>query len=402
MRLQLNDLNNGYVYLGDKLTVRTTFNFNEDSSILWSGIRLLTHPPCLKELQITKEDIFSKGKFEKGEYIREKSFLIKNNVIPTIKNRNLEYEIKLILRQPHPNNPDDDLVINKMQKIEIKAKESNQQAIKTNPLSISISGLNINLSKDVFKPGETIKINFSSEELKQVEIRLLQKANLICYCQAYGQTCSKVEELPPAIAGDSKTSDMNKDFLLLKVPEIAQPSHNYLWEPHEKEFWGMKYGSYVKWSLMFIGKPKPEFGKEPIRFEVPITIIAKPGEEDELGTDLFSKGTTGAPSIFDGVSSKFQKVYKIISIDSEIEKYNIKIKNISKETLHGVSVNISGLQEGLFETAPTLTGFHRWEAGEEKEIVYNSKQNITALICVLEDNSQKAIRVQTPLASDFF
>jgi hypothetical protein len=195
---------------------------------------------------------------------------------------------------------------------------------------------------------------------------------------------------------------MSKEFLLLKIPEIAQPSHNYLWEPHEKEFWGMKYGSYVKWFLMFIGKPKPEFGKEPIKFKVPITIIAKPVGEDKLGADLFSKGTTGAPSIFDGVSSKFQKIYKIISIDSDIEKYNIKIKNISKESLEGVSVNISGLQEGLFETAPTLTGFHRWEAGEEKEIVYKTKQNITALICVLEDNSQKVIRIQTPLASDFF
>lgn len=402
MKLKLSDLNNGSVYLGDKLKVRTTFNFDEDSSILWSGIRLLTHPPCLKELQITKEDIFSKGQFEKGEYIRENSFLIKNNVIPTIKNRNLDYEIKLILRLPHPNNPDDDLVINKTQKIEIKAKESNQQLSKPNPLSLSISGLSVNVSKDVFKPGETIKINFSSEELKQVEIRLLQKANLICYCEAYGQTCSKVEELPPAIAGDAKTSDMNKDFLLLKVPEIAQPSHNYLWEPHEKEFWGIKYGSYVKWSLMFIGKPKPEFGKEPIKFKVPITIIAKPVGKDELITDLFSEGTAEAPSIFDGVSSRFQKVYKIISIDSDIEKYNIKLKNISKETLQGVSVNISGLQEGLFETAPNLTGFHRWEAGEEKEIVYNSKQNITALICVLKDNSQKTIRIQTPLASNFF
>ena len=402
MKLELSDLNNGSVYLGEKLKVRTTFNFDEDSSILWSGIRLLTHPPCLKELQISKEEIFSKGKFEKGEYIREKSFLIKNNVIPTIKSRNLEYEVKLILRLPHPNNPDEDLVVNKTQKIEIKAKDSNQKVIKPNPLSLSISGLNVNLSKDIFKPGETIKINFSSEELKHVEIRLLQRANIICYCEAYGQTCSKVEELPPAIAGDSRTSDMNKDFLLLKVPEIAQSSHNYLWEPHEKEFWGMKYGSYVKWSLMFIGKPKTEFGKEPIKLKVPITIIAKPVVEDELGVDLFSKGTTVAPSIFDGVSSKFQKVYKIISIDSDVEKYNVKIKNISKETLQGVSVNITGLQEGLFETAPSLTGFHRWQAGEEKEIVYNSKQNITALICILVDNDQKVIRIQTPLASNFF
>ncbi len=402
MKLELNDLNNGYAYLGDKLNVRTIFNFDEDTSILWSGIRLLTHPPCLKELQITKEDIFSKGIFEKGEYIRERALLIKKNVIPTIKNRNLEYEIKLILRQPHPNNPDDDLVINKTHKVEIRAKDSGNQIIKTNPLSLSISGLSVNVSKDVFKPGETIKINFSSNELKHVEIRLLQKANIVCYCDAYGQTCSKVEELPPAIAGDSRTSDMTKEFLLLKVPEVAQPSHNYLWEPHEKEFWGMKYGSYVKWSLLFIGKPKSEYGKEAIKFEVPITIVAKYMTGHEPGVDLFSKNATAAPSIFNGVSSKFQKVFKITSIDSDMEKYSIRIKNISKDSLKGVSVKTSGLQEGLFETEPTLTGFSSWEPNEEKEIVYNSKQNISALICILENNDQRVIRIQTPLASNFF
>jgi hypothetical protein len=159
MKLELS-LNNGYVYLGEKINIRSKFNFDEDSSILWSGIRLLTYPPCLKELQITKEEIFTKGL----------------------------YELKLILRQPHPINPDDDLVINKTQKVQIREKQSNIPTKKPNPLSISISGLSINLSKDVFKPGETIKINFSSEELKQVEIRLLQKANLVCYCDAYGQT----------------------------------------------------------------------------------------------------------------------------------------------------------------------------------------------------------------------
>jgi len=293
-------------------------------------------------------------------------------------------------------------VINKTHEIEIKAKDSGDQIIKPNPLSLSISGLNINLSKDVFKPGETLKINFTSNELRQIEIRLLQKANLVCYCDAYGQTCSKVEELPPAIAGDSKTSDMNKDFLLLKIPEIAQPSHNYLWEPHEKEFWGMRYGSYVKWSLLLIGKPKPEYGKETIKFEVPITIVAKSVSGSEVGVDLFSKGTTAAPSIFNGVSSKFQKVFKITAIDSDIEKYSIRIKNTSKNSLKGVSAKISGLQEGLFETEPTLTGFSSWESNEEKEIVYHSKQNISALICILEDNDQRVIRIQKPLASDFF
>ena len=112
MKLELSDLNNGSVYVGDKLNVRTKFHFEEDTSILWAGIRLLAHSPCLKEIQIAKNEIFSKGFFEVGDYYRDRALLIANNVVPTIKSRNLNYEIRLSIRQPHPLNPEeDDLLI---------------------------------------------------------------------------------------------------------------------------------------------------------------------------------------------------------------------------------------------------------------------------------------------------
>jgi hypothetical protein len=402
VKLELSDLNNGSVFIGDKLNIRTKFNFEEDTSILWSGLKLITNPPCDKELQVAIEEIFSQGFFEEGEYIRENSILIKNNVVPTIENRNLNYHIKLDLRLPHPINPEEDLIINKSHEIKIKAKESSLQTKQPKPISFSISGLNVLLSKDVFKPGETIKVSFSSEELKQIEVRLLQTANLVCYCEAYGQNCRKVEELPPAIAGDTRTTDIDNGFLLLKIPDIAEPTHNFIWEPTEKEYWGFKYGDYTRWSLLIIGKKKPEFGKEPIKFELPITIVGKPSEEPVVETDLFSKEQIAAPSLFDGLSSKFQKYYKVISIDSDIEKYILKIKNISSEDLNGVTVRVTGLQEGIFETAPFLTGFKKWKKGEEKEIIYESKQNISALISMITDNSQRSIRIQSPVSSEFF
>ncbi|MHA2472037.1 MAG: hypothetical protein ACXAES_02260, partial [Promethearchaeota archaeon] len=248
VNLQLSDLNDGSVLIGDKLRVKTKFTFDEDTDILWSGIRLITNPPCLKEVQVSKEEVFSKGHFEAGEYIREKSMLINTNVVPTIKNRDLNYLLKLILRQPNPVNPEDDLVINKTHEIEIKAKNSGFQKKAPKPISFSLSGLNILLSKDVFKPGETIKINFSSEELRELEVRLLQNANVVCHCEAYGQSCSKVEELPPAIAGDAKTSNLEKEFLLLKVPDIAEPSYKFIYSPSEKEQFGFRYGAYTQWS----------------------------------------------------------------------------------------------------------------------------------------------------------
>ena len=400
MKIELKDLNNGSVYVGDKLNVRSKFIFEEESSIMWSGLQLITNPPCAKELQIAKAEIFSKGNFESGEYIRNRTLLIKNNVVPTIKNRNLEYEIKLIMRQPHPLNPDDDLLINRTQKIEIKSKIQGIQTKKSNPISFSLSGLNINLSKDIFKPGETIKVNFSGEDLKEIEIRLLQEANLVCYCDAYGQTCRKVEKLPPAIAGDSKTTNIEKGFLFLKIPEIAEPSHNYVWEAHEKEQWGFKYGDYTRWSLKVIGRPTT--GREKMKFNIPITLVSKPVDEAKIGVDLFAGQSTGAPTLFEGLSSKLQKVFKIISIDSDMDKYIVNIKNISSDKLTGVTVKLSGLLEGLFETPPTLEGFNEWNSGEEKAIIYETKQNVSGLVTILEDNKQKNIRLQSSVSSDFF
>ncbi|MBY8989609.1 MAG: hypothetical protein KGD58_02560 [Candidatus Lokiarchaeota archaeon] len=400
--LQLTDLNKGSVFIGDKLNIKTQFEFEEDTDILWSGIRLITNPPCLKEVQVSKEEVFSKGHFEAGKYVREKSILINTNVVPTIKNRDFEYHLKLILRQPNPLNPEDDLVINKAHDIEIKAKDSGFQAKVPKPISFSLSGLNIMLSKDVYKPGETIKINFSSEELKELEVRLLQDANVVCHCEAYGQTCSKVDQLPPAIAGDVRTTNLEKEFLLLKVPEIAEPSYNFIYSPSEKEQFGFRYGAYTQWSLLFIGKRKPEFGTETIKFGVPISIASSPLVIEKVAVDLFTGGTSGASSLFDGVSSKFQKTYKVISIDSDIDKYRIKIKNISKEDLKGVTIKVLGLQEGLFETSPNLTGFNVWKQGEEKEIIYEIKQDISALISILEDNNQQNIRIQSPVSTTSF
>ncbi|MHA2006285.1 MAG: hypothetical protein ACXABO_10745 [Promethearchaeota archaeon] len=397
--LQLTDLNNGSVFIGDKLSVKSQFKFEEDTDILWSGIRLITNPPCLKEVQVSKEEIFSKGHFEAGDYIRERAILVKNNVVPTIKNRNLIYSLKLILRQPNPVNPEDDLEINRSQDIEIKARDSGFPQKDPKPISFSISGLNIVISKDVFKPGEIIKINFSSDELKELEVRLLQNANVVCYCDAYGQACSKVEELPPAIAGDVKTKNMQKEFLLLSVPEIAEPSYNFIYAPSEKEQFGFRYGAYTQWSIYFIGKKKTEFGLDPIKFEVPINISSAPFGKEKASVDLFTSGSSDASSLFDGVSSKFQKVYKVISVDSGNNIYKLNIKNISKKDLYGVTVKALGLQEGLFETSPSLTGFNTWKKDEEKEITYEIKRNISTLITILEDNSQQNIRIQSPVST---
>ncbi len=399
MKLELSDLNNGCAFIGDKLTLSSKFAFEEDDAILWSGIRLITNPPCKKELQIAKEEVFSKGTFEAGEYIRNKSLLIKSNVVPTIKDRKIAYTVQLLLRKQSPINPEEDIDLKKDHTVEIKIKESNEKVKVPNPVSFSISGLNVNLTKDVFKPGETIKVNYTSDGLKEIEVRLLQKANLVCYCESFGKSCRNIDELPPAIAGDAKTTNTDKGFLLLKIPEIAESSHNYLWEPQEKEYWGFKFGDYSQWSLLVLGKQKTEFGRDLIKFEVPLFVTKKAIIEEKMGLDLFSGLGAETPINLDTLASKFQKTYKLVSVNNNGDKYSyaVKVQNISKETLKGVTLKVSGLQEGLFETAPALVGFNEWRPNEQKELLYEVKQDVSALILILEDNSQRSIRIQSPL-----
>ncbi len=404
MKLELSDKNNGFIFIGDKIVVNCKFSFEEDTSILWSGISLNINLPCKRDLQIFKTEIFSKGKFESGEYIRERELLIKGNIVPTIEKRNLKYYLQLLLRQINPINPNDDLIIKKIKNIKIKVDQRRVRATEPNPISFSISGLNISLKKDIFKPGETMKISYSSQNLREIEVRLLQKANLICNCEAYGKNCRNIDELPPAIAGDIKTSNPQEGYLLLKVPEIAEATHNYLWEPTEKEFWGMKYGDYSEWSILVLGRKRPEYGRDIIQFEVPITVLTSPFKVKTEGLDLFSPGVTGGMNVFEDISSKLEKRFKILAvkIDSEdvqdLKRYNVKIKNISKDDLEGVTVKLTGLQEGLFETPPQLTGFNKWKKEEVKTILYETKQNITSIVSYVEDNSQKAIRIQTPFS----
>jgi hypothetical protein len=399
MDLKLKPLKSA-VFVGDKLPVETQFKFDEDEELYWSGIILLTHPPCSKELQIARQDIFTKGNFEAGEYTRRKAMTIKNNVVPTIEKRDLKYNIQLLLRKPNPINPDEHLIIKRKEEVEILPKKSADQK-SPSPLSFSISGLNVNLKKDIFKPGETIKVNYSSEGLRELEVRLLQKANLVCHCEQYGKSCQQVEDLPPAIAGKASTkTNTEEGYLLLKVPEQAEPTHNYLWEPSEKEYWGFKYGDYCEWSLLIIGRKKPEYGKEPVRFDLPITISPKPIEERKVGVELFAEAKSEASSLFEGVTTQFQQKFEIISASAidqnatDMKRYKITIKNTSKKDLKGATIKLSGLQEGLFETAASIKGFKTWDANEIKEIVYETKQSITALVSIIEDNSQMKARKQ--------
>ena len=74
------------------------------------------------------------------------------------------------------------------------------------------------------------------------------------------------------------------------------------------------------------------------------------------------------------------------------------MKSNLSEALNGVTVENTGIQKGLFETAKLMNGFKNWGPGEEKIIEYNVRQEIDSLVSLIEDNSQRQLRIQTAIS----
>ncbi len=382
---------------GDYLNSLTKTIFEDSTEILWGGLKLFCKNPCKKELVIAKSEIFSEGIFESGEYIRKRSTLIGSSVVPTIETRNINYLLRMSLRIKSPVNKQEEMEIFQETPVKIITKRNIYQIRDRSPIKLLMSGLNIEIPKDIFRPGEILKIEYYSDNLTLLQIRLKQKANLICICEPYGARCGSVEELPPVIAGGAKTSKTEHGVLLIKIPEHAEPSHEYLWKPSEKEKWGAQFGDYSKWYLEVIANRKREVGGDTLFFEIPIIIQTKKGKEI-VDTGLFIEREENSelfkqpPAIKKGIN--------IISIDIDKDRtshtfvYKLLLKNNLNKSLEGVTIENSGVQKGLFETYKHMTGFKRWSAGKEKTIEYKTRQEIDTLISIIEDNSHKSLRIQ--------
>jgi len=398
--MKLSLVNDDNIILGDYLSVITKIFFEETTDILWGGIKLISKNPCKRDLIITKSELFNQGTFEPGEYIRKRSQLINPKVVPTIPARNIHYLVKMTLRIKSPLNSQKEIEIFKENPIKILPKGNMFQNRTPTPIKLIMSGMNIEISKDIFKPGETIKIDYKTDNLTLFQIRLKQKTNLICICEPFGEQCGSIEELPPVIAGVAKTSKTDQGFLLIKLPNHAEPSHEYLWEPQEKDQWGIKFGDYSKWFLEIIGNRKREVGGDTISFEIPIIVIPQK-EQEIVDNSLFREREEGL-ELFEPPPA-IKKGMTIISIDTDKDTfsstfiYKLRIKNNLKDTLNGVTIENSGIQQGLFETYKHMMGFNTWLPGEEKSIEYKTRQEIDTLISTIETNSQKQIRIQTIL-----
>jgi hypothetical protein len=369
------------VFAGTSIRVKNIFHLPEDIKIFWAGSRIYAKRPCGRDIVISKVDIFCEGQLEKGEYIREKSIPISPRIPPTIKERNLTYHVRSEISMVKPGTRAGEEFF--FSENPVILKSAPLKVGESNPVEVSITGIKIKMEKDQFFTGETIKIDYELEKIKDLEVDLIKDANVTCNCPDYAATCIHIKPKPPSVEYSIKASNLTKGTLQLTLPTFVEPSHRYIWEPPEKTRWKETFGDYVNWLLNVIGT---RISGEVVKFQIPITILAKPIPKE---ANLFSSEQIKAPILKRIiVPDSFQIITQVI----ENKRIIVTLNNKSKEILKGVTIKIIPIESEFFELPPNLTGISEWSPNTEIKAYHNNiGKSIKTLQIAIEDNNGNSI-----------
>lgn len=359
--------------------------------VLWGGIKMVTRRPCKNPLVIASKEIFSRGTFAVGTYQRQVEVPISRNIIPSVTLRNITYSLDASVRLEKVPDSEEEIEIMKSQPVVVEPLYDKTIAPHPNSVHFSLGGLTVTLNKDVYRVGEAIKVSYVQQGFRHLSAKLMQDANVLCSCPQYGGVCTVVEQLPAVVANASK-KDLTapEGFLLLKIPKVSEPSHAYEWKPTAETFWGHSFGDVSEWFIQISGHPENPALK-PVKFQVPITI--SPAALESQGNGLFEPTDQVAPF---KVKARSKEAFEVTRVDFDATNrtFEIRITNcLSEKILEGVTIRVTGMQSGLFETSAFTFGLGDWAPGEEKVLQYRTHPNISNLFLLVEDNDITQTRV---------
>ncbi|MHA1379863.1 MAG: hypothetical protein ACTSRG_15955 [Candidatus Helarchaeota archaeon] len=368
--------------VGIPTSVSTTFNMNEieenEVDVTWGGVRLYIKRPCARELIISKNEIFYKGIFENGVYKRVRNIPISRRVVPSIESR-ISYFIRAnvsLINKKTKNEEfffsDDNIII----------KPGEVEAIESHPIDVSIKGVKINIAKDCFEAGSEIELEYTLENYKDLRVELNQETNTICQCPEFWKRCVHNKTKPPVQKAVSEIKNPpTNGKLVLEIPKDAEPSHNFLYETQVSLGVKHRIGDKNSWYLKIEGT---NFSGEKTQFTVPISIIkSRTGE-----TELFTPSVGEKSTVLNGkiITSKEIELTNT-AVDGNI--IQLTLKNNSKFSFEGVTIQISGIKSEFFELPPIMEGKIKWEPNSEINIAYDKfSEDVTNFQLKIEDNNQ--------------
>lgn len=339
-----------------------------DHDIAFVGLQLNAIRPCDRPLLIDQREIFCKGAFKPATYTRRVAIALSPRIVPSSQRRGITYTLDLFSRLAGEKNQAGQ-EMNEKREIRLLAEATSNKGVDVNPVVLAIKGMKLSLQKDVYRPGETIKIDYeiTGADLRQLKVVIMQRSNITCKCTQYGRVCTKVPDIPPSPAGAVKSNNPTTGFMLLKVPAEAEVSARHEWEPREKTTWSDKFGDYNEWYLHVIGA---KMNGALVEFEIPLEVddaIPKTEKRDK-DIDFFEMDS----STLDSAKQTPILVPRKISI-SQLKVHDHEIEMMmaidGHDLLQGCTCKITGLK-GFFETPPFMAGLGDIKAGKETSVKF--------------------------------
>ena len=351
---------------GASLKTKLTLKLEESARMWHGGIEFHAGPrPCrTRSFVIAKHNVFCEGDFEKGTYIRERSFKLSPRLVPTFIDRHVTYNIKaeVTIKKGEFN-----ASMAAETPVFVKTLVPRFKPTESNPVAMSLRGLKVSLNKDRFYPGEDIPIEFDApSDIQSLSFSLVKQAQILCECH-YRNVCSFIKPMASQVIESSKTHE-KKGIISLRIPSDAELTHNYSWASAEKGYLVQSFGDNVNWFVSVSGRRTSgeevqsnvdfEIVSESEPFELPLVV---PREEPEDFTLEMLK-----PGI------------RILTGKRNDDGFVFRLRN-QGETLEGTTVRMAGIKEELFEISPWMIGVTQWEKDEALEAFYPMPKSVKEL-----------------------
>ncbi|MFQ6124568.1 MAG: hypothetical protein ACE5R6_08195 [Candidatus Heimdallarchaeota archaeon] len=367
------------ILTGSTIDIRVTLNLEKPVEMRWGGISLILERPCDRNFPVVTSELFCEGYFEVGLFVRSRSITVNPRVLPSIPNRGITYKVRSDVSFQEPGS---DTIIDLLDEKSIDIWKRPSKIPHTHPINISLKGLNIQTEKDVYTPGEQCKIDLVADnEIATLQVKLIHEANVICKCPSFANICTHIHESPSKTLASVELESVHTESIELKVPETAEESHSFTWQPSDQIGWYHSVEDSSKYYLEIEGR---NVFNEVISVTIPIQVLRPSVEEWEEPLLIQPEQEIGASLFF---AKKPNNLLNITGHEIEGNRLILHVRNVTNRILEGVTFKVAGLVEELFERFPQIIGIAKWAQNEEKFLTYNKyAKEIKEYQITIEDN----------------
>ena len=380
------------VLTGSSIDIRVTLNLEKQVEMRWGGISLILERPCDRNFPVVTSEIFCEGQIESGLFVRNRSVAINTKVLPSSQSRGIAYQVRSDVSLQEPES---DAIIDLLDEKPIEIRKRPTEVPRSRPTNILLKGLKVQTDKDVFTPGEQIKIDLVADNnIETLQVKLIHEANVTCKCPSFATICTHMHKSPPKTLVSAELESVRTESVVLKIPETAEESHSFTWQPSDQTGWYHSVEDSSKYYLDIEGRNVYD---EVIQITIPIQILRPPVEEREEPLLIQPEQAARAPLLF---AKKPTNLLDITSHEIEGNRLILHVKNVTDRMLEGITFKIAGLVEELFERFPQMIGIAKWDRNEEKYLTYEKyTKEIREYQITIEDNEGSMVTQKYSLST---